>query len=121
MSPREHRAKAARIERSLAKCGPGDYEMQIEGAMLAGTHWLNLALHSLGVTPPHTDVMHTYLLTVNELRKYRVADAALLDALGQIEDLRPPYVRGNFPGGEKAADRALALLATIRQKALAAG
>lgn len=121
MSPQEHRARAEKIERSLAKCGPADYEMKIEAAMLAGTHWLNLALHSLGVTPSRADVMHTYLLTVNELRKYRVADAGLLDALTQIEDIRPPYVRGNFPGGEKAAERALALLATIRDKALAAG
>ena len=119
MSPKDHRAKAEKIERSLAKCDPSDYEIRIEGAMLAGTHWLNLALHALGVTAPHIDVMHTYLLTVNELRKYRVADAALLDALGEIEDMRPPYVRGNFPGGQKAAERALSLLAAIRNTALA--
>ena len=52
MTPQEHRAKAERIERSLAKCGPTDYEMKIEAAMLAGTHWLNLALHRMGVSGP---------------------------------------------------------------------
>jgi hypothetical protein len=117
MSPEEHRAKAAKIERSLRKCGPADYEMKIEAAMLAGTHWLNLALHRLGVTPPQNDVLHTYMLTVNELRKYRVADEELVDALSEIEDIRPGYVRGNLPGGEKAAARALELLALLRRKA----
>ena len=33
--------------------------MKIEAAMLAGTHWLNLALHRMGVTALQTDVLHT--------------------------------------------------------------
>ena len=119
MTPQEHRAKAERIERSLAKCGPSDYEMKIGAAMLAGTHWLNLALHRMGVTPPQVDVLHTYMLTVNELRKYRVADEELVAALTEIEDMRPAYVRGNLPGGEKAAEHALHLLAVLRRKASA--
>jgi hypothetical protein len=118
MTPQEHREKAEKIERSLARCQPGDYEMRIEAAMLAGTHWLNLVLHRMGVTPQQKDVLHTYLLTVNELRMYRVADEALVSALAEIEDIRPAFVRGNHPGGEKAADRALALLAILRKKAL---
>ena len=117
MTPQEHRDKALKIERSLARCGAGDYEMKIEAAMLAGTHWLNLALHRMGLTPPHADVLHTYMLTVNELRRYRAADAALVDALVEIEDIRPPFVRGNAPGGEQAAARSLALLAVLRRKA----
>lgn len=117
MTPAEHRTKAERIERSLAKCGPADYEMKIEAAMLAGTHWLNLVLHQTGVTSPQNDVLHTYMLTVNDLRKYRVADAELVDALTEIEDIRPGFVRGNLPGGEKAAERALQLLALLRGRA----
>lgn len=117
MTPEEHRTKALRIERSLTKCGPADYEMKIEAAMLAGTHWLNAVLHRMGVTPAQTDVLHTYMLTVNELRKYRVADEEFVDALSEIEDIRPGYVRGNLPGGEKAAERALELLALLRRKA----
>lgn len=117
MTPEEHRAKAEKIERSLAKCGPQDYEMKIEAAMLAGTHWFNVALHRMGVTPAQTDVLHTYMLTVNDLRKYRVADAELVDALAEIEDIRPGFVRGNLPGGDKAAQRALALLSLLRRKA----
>jgi hypothetical protein len=113
----EHRAKAERIERSLAKCGASDFEMKIEGAMLAGTHWLNVALHQMGVTEPEADVFHTYLLTVNEYRRLSVADQALIKALSEIEDMRPAFVRGNFPGGPHAAQRALELLTLIRGKA----
>jgi hypothetical protein len=117
MTPEEHQAKAKKIERSLAKCGPADYEMKIEAAMLAGTHWANLVLHRMGITQPQGDILHTYMLTVNDLRKYQVADAELVNALAEIEDIRPGFVRGNLPGGDKAAQRALELLAVLRRKA----
>ena len=121
MTPQEHRDKALKIERSLARCGAGDYEMKIEAAMLAGTHWFNLVLHRMGLAAADKDVLHTYMLTVNELRRFRAADAELVDALVEIEDIRPAFVRGNAPGGEQAAERALALLAVLRRKAEAAG
>jgi len=117
MTPDDHEAKARGIERTLGKCGDADYEMAIEGAMLAGTHWLNSILHRSGVTPPELDVLHTYMLTVNDLRRYRVAAAMAVDALTEIEDIRPGYVRGNLPGGAAAAARAMSLLALIRQAA----
>jgi hypothetical protein len=113
----EHRARARRIERSLAKCALDDFEMKIEGAMLAGTHWLNASLHRMGVTAPQNDVFHTYLLTVNEFRRLSLADQGAINALVEIEDMRPAFVRGNFPGGQDAARRALALLSVIRGKA----
>jgi len=114
MNIEQHRALAGRIERSLTRCGPADYEMKIEAAMLAGTHRLNAALHLAGVTRSDADVFHTYLLTVNEYRRLSVAAPTLVAALTEIEDLRPPFVRGNHPGGEQAAERALALLAQLR-------
>jgi hypothetical protein len=117
MKPEAHREIADRILRSLAKCGAQDYEMKIEGAMLAGTHLLNALLHDTGVTAPDRDVMHTYLLTINEYRRLCVAANPLVTALSEIEDLRPPFVRGNAPGGEAAAGRALALLAMLRAEA----
>lgn len=114
MNAEDHRRIARRIERSLAKLGAGDCEMKIEGAMLAGTHWVNAALHDMGVTPAASDLFHTYLLTVNEYRRLSVAGEMLVPALAEIEDLRPPFVRGDQPGGEQAAERALVLLAQIR-------
>lgn len=113
-----HIAIARRIEASLQKCGPADYEMTIEAAMLAGTHWLNVLLHKLGTTPAQQDVFHTYLLTVNEFRRLTVAAEKPLTALAAIEDTRAPFVRGNHPGGEAAAERALTLLSQIRATAL---
>ncbi|KAF7959286.1 hypothetical protein AWV80_36295 [Cupriavidus sp. UYMU48A] len=115
-----HMALARRIETSLQKCGEADYEMTIEAAMLAGTHWLNVLLHKLGATPPQQDVFHSYLLTVNEFRRLAVAAEKPLAALAAIEDSRAPFVRGNHAGGEAAAERALTLLSLIRATALGA-
>src|SRR6516164_382188 len=119
MNVNQHTIMAERITRSLAKCGPNDCEMKIEAAMLAGTHWLNAALHGLGATETNADVFHTYLLTINEFRRLSVADATLMQALAEIEDLRPPFVRGNWPGAQEAAARALDLMQIIRAKAQA--
>ncbi len=94
MTPEQHRAKAARIERSLGRLGPEDAELRIEASMLAGTHWLNAVLHEDGITEPSADVMHTYMLVVNELRKLRLVRDGLIDALTEIEDIRPAWVRG---------------------------
>ena len=68
------------------------------------------------ITEPENDVFHTYLLTVNEFRRLSVANEALINALAEIEDMRPAFVRGNYPGGQQAAQRALELLAMIRSK-----
>lgn len=119
MDVEQHIAMARRIEASLNKCTANDYEMRIEAAMLAGTHWLNALLHRLEATPAQQDVFHTYLLTVNEFRRLAVAAEKPLQALAGIEDARAPFVRGNHPGGEDAAERALRLLALIRAAALA--
>jgi hypothetical protein len=119
MNIEQHIAAAGRIEHSLRKCCAEDVEMQIEAAMLAGTHWLNAALHRMGATQPANDVFHTYLLTINEYRKLCVANEAMVRALSEIEDLRPAFVRGNMPGAQAAADRARGLLSVIRLKATA--
>ncbi|MBL8382649.1 MAG: hypothetical protein JNM90_06235 [Burkholderiales bacterium] len=116
-----HRQRALRIEASLARLGAADWEMRIEAAMLAGTHWANCALHRHGVAPEAEDIVHTSMLVVNTLRKYAIVEPDLLRDLGEIEELRPLYVRGDVPGGAAAADRAVALLAAIRARAERAG
>jgi hypothetical protein len=84
--------------------------------MLAAAHRLNAHLHRLGLTPPDEDLVHTYLLTINEFRRLSVADGESMAALAAIEDLRPAFVRGDHPGGAEAAQRALQLLATLRRR-----
>ena len=114
MKPLDHDAYAARIERSMARLGADDHELVIEGAMLAAAHRLNAHLHRLGMTGMDEDLMHTYLLTINEYRRLSVADGESMAALAAIEDLRPAFVRGNHAGGEDAARRAQQLLTTVR-------
>lgn len=113
----KHKEKALRIERSLAKCAPQDYEIRIEGAMLAATHWVNGAYHAMGVSADTNDILHTYMLTVNEYRRYAAANAQLIDRLAEIEDVRPLYVRGDVEGGQAVADRVNRLLEDIRNVA----
>jgi len=120
MNSAKHHEIARNIERSLAKCRPEDVEMRIEAAMLAGTHWLNAALHDIGANPPDKDVMHTYMLTINDFRRLSLPDPQPLAMLAEIEDIRPVYVRGDAPGGRQAADRACSLLDRLRAVALQA-
>ncbi|MNT72392.1 hypothetical protein D3C72_2109870 [compost metagenome] len=54
---------------------------------------------------------------VSVLRKYKLAEPALIDQLEEIEELRPLFVRGDIDGGPQAAHRALALLTSIGQRA----
>jgi hypothetical protein len=120
MKAERHRAKAERLECSLAKCRPGDYEMIIDGAMLAVTHWINMAFHTLALTDDDSDVVHAYFETAFDRQHFGlVAGAEFLDGLEGIETLRPLHARGNVVGGEAAGRRALDILQSIREKALA--
>lgn len=121
MKARDHREKAERIERSLARLTDQDWEIRIEAAMLAGTHWANHALHRRGVSADGEDIVHTTMCAVNVLRKYELAEPELLAQLAEIEELRPLYVRGDVDGGPAAAARALVLLASIGERARAGG
>lgn len=109
-----HRAKAARIERSMAKCSVADYETVIEGAMLAGTHWFNVLLHAAGLRAPDNDIVHTEFVQLGERRKFALALGDEMRALDLIEALRTAHVRGDMPDGEGAAKRALEALAGLR-------
>jgi hypothetical protein len=117
MTPAQHRDKAERIERSLAKLTASDWEIRIEAAMLAGTHWVNHVLHRVGASLATEDMAHASMCTVSVLRKYRLAEPELIAQLDEIEELRPLFVRGDMHGGEAAAARALELLGAIAARA----
>ena len=118
MSPDKHRAKAERIERSLAALTDADWEIRIEAAMLAGTHWANYVLHKVGVSAASEDMVHASMAIVSFLRKYKLAEPALIGQLEEIEELRPLFVRGDVDGGPQAAARALELLRLMRLRAM---
>ena len=120
MSPEAHRRKAERIERTLAKLQPSDYEMRIDGAMLAASHYANLALHRLGIVPETRDIIHSEFLELIDYRRFEVAAGSLVEALEAIEELRAPFVRGAAAGGAAAGERALAQLARVREAAMSA-
>lgn len=117
MTPENHRHRAERIERSLVKLADSDWEMRIEAAMLAGTHWVNYVLHKIGISEPPEDMVHASMCLVSVLRKYKLAEPDLIAQLEDIEELRPLFVRGDIEGGAKAGIRALELLELIRNRA----
>jgi hypothetical protein len=120
VTPDHHAARAERIAAALEKCTVDDYEAVIETAMLAGTHWFNVALHRMGLTGENEDVMHAEYLTGAMRLKLSLIEPEMLSALDRIEALRPGYVRGDEEGGRGAAEEALRLLDLIRRTALGA-
>jgi hypothetical protein len=90
--------------------------MRIEASMLAGTHLMNMALHALGVTDPQTDALHAEYLTGAQRIKADLLAPGLVDLMHEIEMLRPTYVRGDWSGGEAAADRAFALVEAMQAR-----
>ena len=120
MKAQAHRRKAERLGRSLAKCTPQDTELVIDGVMLAISHWTNFTFHTLGLTAPDNDIMHCYFVTGFDRQYYGLAsDPVFLDALEEIDDLRPLHVRGNVPGSDAAGARAMELHEAVRNRALA--
>lgn len=117
MTPEQHQAKALRIEHSLARLTDADYEAIVEGAMLAGTHWLNILLHRTKLFPETRDAMHAEFLTAGERRRVAAKAPDALAALDTIEALRTLQVRGDMPGGEQAARTARECLARLRNAA----
>ncbi|MBI2322500.1 MAG: hypothetical protein HYU88_10575 [Chloroflexi bacterium] len=113
MQAADHVAKAARIERSMDKLDPiADYETVIENCMLAGTHYLNAALHLRGVTRSTRDLLHS---DKPKLRTQPPADlASVLAAMKFIEDLRPPYVRGTQTYDPRLSAECLARYRQVR-------
>ncbi len=88
--------------------------MVIEAAMLAGTHWLNAALHRQAITASGDDVMHAEYMTVALRTRTRLILPGLVEALDEVEQLRPFFVRGDISGGQKAAERCIVLLGILQ-------
>ena len=115
MRPRDHLDKAGRIMASLRKLPESDYEMAIEAAMLAGTHLLNAILHREQITADGADALHAEYMTIALRTRARLALPGLVEALDEIEQMRPFFVRGNIAGGDAAARKALQLLGSMRE------
>lgn len=88
--------------------------------MIAASHWFNLALHAYGLRSPDHDVMHAEFLTKAERLKISLVAREIVEGLEEIEASRALYVRGNAPGGEEMARRALSFLDRVRATALIA-
>ncbi len=61
----------------MEKLTTTDYEAVIEGCMLAGTHWFNVAPHEMGMSAHDQDVMHVEYMVVHERRKAWLVSPAM--------------------------------------------
>ncbi len=109
MEPRDHVAKAQRIESSLRKLDPGnDPEMIIETCMLAATHYFNAALHVEGITNQLMDHAHTFRPTLDGyIKKPSAKLQAAMEPLKFIEQLRPRHCRDSEPISGAVMDECL--------------
>ena len=117
MSPDQHRDKAIKITHAMRHFTTREYEAVIEGCMLAGTHWFNIALHKFGLNEPAKDIMHAEFVHNGDRARINLVMPQALKALSDIEESRSLYVRGNVKGGSTAARRALKNLDVLKKTA----
>lgn len=94
MKLNDHVTKARRIEATMAAKldRDKDYELVLEGYMLAGTHLLNAILHQFSVTREEFDLRHSDMPRLDV--PIEATLRPLFEAMKCIEDLRPGYLRG---------------------------
>lgn len=115
MNIQDHTAKAARIERTIAKLDPErDAECIIEASMLAATHCINAALHRMGYTDPTGDIVHSHTSVIP--RDLGSPMNVALAALSTIEGLRPLYVRGGESPTFAVGVAAIEAMHTVRAR-----
>lgn len=105
MDVADHVANAQRLHRSTAKLELyEDFEMVLEGAMLAGAQLINAMLHATGVTERAAEMLHTDMRSpgVPEHPPGPAAEAWAL--LERLEWYRPLHVRGSVPHTAQVAD-----------------
>ena len=117
MTPEFHRDKAIKITRAMRHFTTREYEAVIEGCMLAGTHWFNVAMHKFGLNAPAKDVMHAEYIHNGDRTRINLLLPQALKAMDEIESSRALYVRGNVKNGGRAARRALKNLDIIKKAA----
>lgn len=119
MKIEDHLIKADRIEQStFGKLDrDADYEVYVEGCMLAGTHLLNAVLHQSGVTQEQDDLLHSDKPPLGAPAPNAIAE--MMRHLKAIEDLRSGYLRGKAPWQTAHGDLCARNMARLRASAVA--
>jgi len=99
-----HRKKIERFERTITKLDiDEDSETLIEDYMLAASHFINAAMHSLGTLKEDKDIKHNNLFGfVRRESSLKENSGEVADLIQQIEQLRPSYVYGKGESGTAA-------------------
>jgi hypothetical protein len=113
MRTEDHLAKAARLERSIAKLNENDdYELIVWSSLHGGAHLVNAALHKLGITDESRDYIHSDKLESDIEIPKEVTD--MLSVLHSIELLGPRFVRGRERADPEAMKFCLSQYANLK-------
>ncbi len=95
MRIRDHLNHADHIEKTLCNHMDQneDYELFVEGYMLAGTNVMNAMIHKLGLLPESCDLLHSFKPEVHIVCSPELTKVKAL--MAEIESMRDGYLRGN--------------------------
>jgi HEPN domain-containing protein len=111
-----HIKKTERMLKSISKLDEeGDYELIVEAYLLMAAHYINAAMHKVGVLPEDRDIKHNRLAGFLK-KEYPLERGGeeLSNLMLLIENLRPSHVYGRGENG-KAARRAREAFEIIKE------
>nr|MBA4404769.1 hypothetical protein [Nanoarchaeum sp.] len=99
-----HLKKIERLGRSASKLDfEEDYEALVEIYMLISAHYINAALHKLGVVKQNKDIKHNQIFSfLKEGNKLGEDTEIIRDSMKKLDGLRPSHVYGKGENGEIA-------------------
>lgn len=104
MKIENHTKKIERLEKSISKLDNcDDYEVLVEFYMLIAAHYINAALHCLGILNASKDIKHNQIFSfLKEGSKLGNDTDNIRDAMKKLDDLRPSHVYGSGENGNTA-------------------
>ena len=111
-----HLHHAAELRRAILGLDESDIELIIEGAMLAGTHYMNAGVHMLGATLADEDIVHAEFMNGAQVATLNPACLRMWQALFVVEGLRAWYVRGDEASDKGVLQRVFMCLEILRSE-----
>ena len=122
MKIESHTEKIKRFQKTMRKLDcKEDYEIIIEGFLLASAHFINAGMHKLGTLKQDRDIKHNQLFGFLK-RETALGDHSLevAELIQKLEQLRPSHVYGKGSNGDvaKKAEETFDKINIICQKIL---
>lgn len=116
MNINSHMKKIETLEKNASKLSSeDDHEVLVEVYMLISAHYINAALHHLGVMGQSKDIKHNQIFSfLKDSDKLGKDTVIISECMKKLDDLRPSHVYGKGENG-KTAEKARAYCNRIRE------